>query len=119
MLEVRETWKLSQPIISRCIPICITRTRSFRSERAYQIAQQLNLYKTQPDIDVKNIKLSDIIEFRKKAYDPIQIIHSIVKEYGLNNKDVLNIFKKIGAGYSAWIQLAYFLAAFSSKTKDT
>jgi DNA polymerase III delta prime subunit len=119
MLEVRETWKLSQPIISRCIPICITRNRSFRSERSYQIAQQLNLYKSNSEIDVKNMKLNDIIELRKKAYDPIHIIYSIVKEYGINNKDVLNIFKKIGAGYSPWIQLAYFLSAFSSKTKDT
>jgi hypothetical protein len=119
MLEVRETWKLSQPIISRCIPICITRSRSFRSERSYQMAQQFNLYKNQDDIDVKNISLKDIITFRKKAYDPIQIIHLILKEYGLANNDVLKMFKKIGAGYSPWIQLAYFLAAFSSKTKDT
>jgi hypothetical protein len=119
MLEVRETWKLSQPIISRCIPICISRSRSFRSERSYQIAHQLNLYKNQPDIDIKSISLKDIITFRKKAYDPIQIIHLILKEYGLANNDVLKMFKKIGAGYSPWIQLAYFLAAFSSKTKDT
>jgi DNA polymerase III delta prime subunit len=119
MLEVRETWKLSQPIISRCIPICISRNRSFRSERSYQIAEQLNLYKSNSEIDVKNMKLNDIIELRKKAYDPIHIIYSIVKEYGINNKDVLNIFKKIGAGYSPWIQLAYFLSALSSKTKDT
>ena len=119
MLEVRETWKLSQPIISRCIPICISRNRSFRSERSYQIGEQLNLYKSNSEIDVKNMKLNDIIELRKKAYDPIHIIYSIVKEYGINNKDVINIFKKIGAGYSPWIQLAYFLSAFSSKTKDT
>jgi len=119
MLEVRETWKLSQPIISRCIPICITRLKSFRSERSYQIAEQLNLYKNQDDIDVKKISLKDIITFRKKAYDPIQIIHLILKEYSLANKDVIKMFKKIGAGYSAWIQLAYFLAAFSSKTNDT
>ena len=45
MLEVRETWRLSQPIISRCVPICISKTTSYRSERAYQLAKNLKIYK--------------------------------------------------------------------------
>jgi len=117
MLEVRETWKLSQPIISRCIPICITRNKSFRSERSYQIAKQLNLFTDYQIIDIKNLKLKDIIELRKKAYDPILILQSF-----LNNsyymKEVIQIFKKIGSGYSAWIQLAY-LIAFIQQSKDS
>jgi len=110
MLEVRETWRLSQPIISRCVPICISRTKSFRSERSYKIAKYLHLYNELPDIDIKQITLSDIIVLRKKGYDPIQIMYQLIQEYTLNNKDILNIFKKIGAGYSCWIQLAYFIA---------
>ena len=117
MLEVRETWKLSQPIISRCVPICISRNKSFRSERAYQLAKNLHLYNEYPDIDVNTLSLKDIIILRKKAYDPISIIYKLIHSNSLTNKDILNMFKKIGAGYSPWIQLSYFIAV-SSKTKD-
>jgi len=117
MLEVRETWKLSQPIISRCIPICITRNKSFRSERSYQIAKQLKLFTDYPKIDIKNLKLKDIFELRKKAYDPIIILQSFLNESSYM-KEVITIFKKIGSGYSAWIQLAY-LIAFIQQSKDS
>jgi DNA polymerase III delta prime subunit len=92
MLEVRETWKLSQPIISRCVPICISRNKSFRSERAYQLAKNLHLYNEYPDIDVNTLSLKDIIILRKKAYDPISIIYKLIHSNSLTNKDILNMF---------------------------
>lgn len=117
MLEVRETWRLTQPIISRCVPICISKTNSYRSERAYKMANYLHLYDEQPSLDVSSLTLSDIITLRKKGYDPIKLIHQFIEHYSLKNKEVVIMFKNIGAGYSAWIQLANFIA-LSSKTKD-
>ena len=117
MLEVRETWRLSQPIISRCVPICISKTTSYRSERAYQLAKNLKIYNELPSVDVKLLVLKDIIDLRKKAYDPIKLMYQLIEEYTLKDKNVLIMFKNIGAGYSAWIQLANFIA-LTSKTKD-
>jgi len=117
MLEVRETWRLSQPIISRCVPICISKTTSFRNKRAYQIAKRLHIYDDLPSVNVKSLVLKDIITLRKKGYDPIQLIYQFIEQYTLKDKNLLIMFKNIGAGYSAWIQLANFIA-LSSKTKD-
>ena len=117
MLEVRETWRLTQPIISRCVPICISKTSSYRSERAYKMANYLHLYDEQQSVDVNSLSLSDITTLRKKGYDPIKLIHQFIEHYSLKNKEVVIMFKNIGAGYSAWIQLANFIA-LSSKTKD-
>lgn len=112
MLEVRETWKLTQPIISRCIPICITRNNSYRSERSYQLAHSLKLLKSNDTINIDNITLNDIIQFRKKGYDPIAILNMFPPN------ETKDIFKKIGSGFSPWIQLSYFIA-LNQKTKDT
>jgi len=117
MLEVRETWRLTQPIISRCVPICISKTSSYRSERAYTMANYLHLYDEQELVDIKSLTLNDITTLRKKGYDPIKLIHQFIEHYSLKNKEVVIMFKNIGAGYSAWIQLANFIA-LSSKTKD-
>jgi long-subunit acyl-CoA synthetase (AMP-forming) len=117
MLEVRETWRLTQPIISRCVPICISKTSSYRSEKAYKIASYLHLYEEQQSVDIKSLTLSDIISLRRKGYDPIKLIYQFIEHYSLKNKEVVIMFKNIGAGYSAWIQLANFIA-LSSKTKD-
>jgi DNA polymerase III delta prime subunit len=118
MLEVREPWKMSPPILSRCIPIFIN-NNSYRYTRNYQIAKQLKLIYDTPDIKLENIKTYDIIEFRKKGYDPIHIINSIFKNN--YNSEVINIVKNIGKGFSPWVQLAYYIQkvrAVSSKTNE-
>ena len=95
MLEVRETWRLTQPIISRCVPICISKTTSYRSERAYQLATHLHLYDELPSVDLKSLCLNDIITLRKKGYDPIKLIHKFIEHYSLKNKEILTVNNKI------------------------
>jgi hypothetical protein len=56
MLEVREPWKLSPPIISRCIPINMTSKYSFRSVKNSKLANQYNLIPI-----VKPLKREDIL----------------------------------------------------------
>jgi DNA polymerase III delta prime subunit len=109
MLEIREPWKLSPPIISRCIPICMNNTTSFRMQKNIAIALQNNLVKVLPEIEYNNINYKNIIEFRREAYDPYKIIYKLAEKYKWN-KDIIDIIKKIGAGYSPWIQVTYFLA---------
>ena len=116
MLEVREPWKLSPPILSRCIPINMTSTQSFRYQKNYSLANKLNLISNKKNININELNLNDIINLRKNGYDPIEIIYSLGNYYNWNTNST-EMLKRVGAGYSPWIQLTYFLALIN-KTKD-
>lgn len=113
MLEVREPWKLSPPIISRCIPIFIQSKYSFRSQRNIQIANKYNLIPKLKPLKKEDITVQSLVEYRKLGYDPFDIINLFDKD-----KHLLNIYRQIGLGSSPWIQLGYFIAVYS-KLKDT
>lgn len=116
MLEVREPWKLSPPILSRCIPITINSKHSFRYQKNLAIANKCNLISETPINNISDITLKDIIFFRKNAYDPIKIIYSLANHYNWDYNST-EIIKKIGSGYSPWIQLSYYIAVIN-RTKD-
>jgi DNA polymerase III delta prime subunit len=116
MLEVREPWKLSPPILSRCIPITINSKHSFRYQKNLAIANKCNLISETPINNISDITLKDIIFFRKNAYDPIKIIYSLANHYNWDYNSTETI-KKIGSGYSPWIQLSYYIAVIN-RTKD-
>jgi len=107
MLEVREPWKLSPPIISRCIPINMTSKYSFRYIKNYQVANQFNLIPFIKPLKKEDITLQNITKLRKQSYDPFEII----KLFDID-KNVLNMYQQIGVGSSPWIQLAYFIAVY-------
>jgi len=107
MLEIREPWKLSPPILSRCILINMNTNKSFRYMKNIQIANKFNLIPSLPVIDVKNLQVSSIYNLRKMGYDPLEIIENYSKVIDVNI--VIDIYKKIGAGFSPWIILAYYL----------
>lgn len=112
MLEVREPWKLSPPIISRCVPICIN-SSSFRSQKNNRAANYLHLLPSFPELKASDITLKSLIQLRKDGRDPIDIINLF-----MDKPEVLTMYKHIGLGCSPWIQLAHFLAV-CSQTKDT
>jgi len=107
MLEVREPWKLSPPIISRCIPINMTSKYSFRSVKNSKLANQYNLIPIVKPIKREDITLQNITKLRKQGCDPFEII----KLFDID-KNVLNMYQQIGVGSSPWIQLAYFIAVY-------
>ena len=112
MLEVREPWKLSPPIISRCVPICMN-SISFRNQKNLRLADKFHLETTSREIKASEITLKSLIQLRKDGHDPITLINLFI-----DNPNVLTIYKNIGLGGSPWIQLAHFLAV-CSQTKDT
>jgi DNA polymerase III delta prime subunit len=116
MLEVREPWKLSPPILSRCIPISMNSKHSFRFQKNIAIANKCSLMTNTPCKNISELTLSDIIQLRKNAYDPIEIIYSLANHYNWDYNST-EIVKKIGAGYSPWIQLSYYIAVIN-RTKD-
>jgi DNA polymerase III gamma/tau subunit len=106
MLEVREPWKLSPPILSRCIPICMNSKYSFRSIKNNQVANKYNLINVLKPLKKEDITLQSISKLRAQGYDPFDII----KLFEID-KNLLNMYRQIGIGCSPWIQLAYFIAA--------
>ena len=107
MLEVREPWKLSPPIISRCIPINMTSKYSFRSIKNNKLANQNNLIPIVKPLKREDITLQNLSKIRRQGYDPFEII----KLFDID-KNVLNMYQQIGVGSSPWIQLAYFIAVY-------
>uniref|UniRef100_A0A6C0D7P1 ATPase AAA-type core domain-containing protein n=1 Tax=viral metagenome TaxID=1070528 RepID=A0A6C0D7P1_9ZZZZ len=106
MLEAREPWKLSPPILSRCIPICMNSKYSFRSIKNNQVANKYNLINVLKPLKKEDITLQSISKLRAQGYDPFDII----KLFEID-KNLLNMYRQIGIGCSPWIQLAYFIAA--------
>jgi DNA polymerase III delta prime subunit len=116
MLEVREPWKLSPPILSRCIPININTRYSFRHQRNYSIAKEYKLINKKVYKPINEIHLNDVPYLREIGYDPIELVYNLADYYKYDS-NVTEMIKRIGAGYSPWLQLAYFLAVIH-KTKD-
>lgn len=106
-LEVREPWKLSPPILSRCTVINIPTHQSFRKNKNVELAKNLALIK---DIKLKSdITWKDISTLRKGAVDPMEVLQECIKKYGWSNINLQTCIRGIGAGKSPWPQIALFL----------
>jgi hypothetical protein len=107
-LEVRELWKLSPPILSRCTVVSMRAEHSYRHARNVTIAQHLGL---QCGLGALKAVPSwkEIPAMRRAGEDPYRIMEAILSTYGPENYDVQNCMKAIGSGSSAWIQITHFL----------
>lgn len=106
-LEVREPWKLSPPILSRCTVINIPSHNSFRKQRNQEVARNLGFPIDKP---LKtHITWRDIAALRKEGVDPNLILQYCVDTYGWSNVALQNCIRGIGAGKSPWAQIVYFL----------
>jgi DNA polymerase III delta prime subunit len=108
-LEVREVWKLSPPILSRCTIIGMKADQSFRSVRNDSIARQLGL---PPSTSIVAIPVwSEIPALRKRGEDPYAILKACIAVDGITTPALQRCLKMIGSGSSPWIQLACYLYA--------
>jgi DNA polymerase III delta prime subunit len=113
-LEVRELWKMSSPILSRCTIISMKSDKSFRSEKNLQKAIHLGLVSSAPKITPS---LQELPALRKNAEDPYKLIENLLDLNSTStplSKHAMKSIKMIGAGFSPWIQLASILAASSA-----
>jgi len=107
-LEVRELWKLSPPILSRCKVVTMRSESSYRSSRNTTMA--VNLGVIQYTAPMKNPPVwSDIPRLRQEGEDPYRILESLLEAYGLQDKAVRECYRAIGAGSSPWIQVTKLL----------
>jgi len=107
ILEVREPWKLSPPILSRCQIISMSSNISYRQKRNIEIAKRCNLPIVQEFKSVPSWK--DIPELRKQGADPYAILRKCIEVYGIENLELQECIRGIGSGSSAWIQITKFL----------
>jgi hypothetical protein len=115
-LEVREIWKLSPPILSRCTIITMRADTSYRTSRNISIARHLGL--VAPAI-FSIPAWNEIPECRKRGEDPYDILKEIVNKYGIEDVHVQECIRACGAGSSPWIQISKFVLIKSASGKSS
>ena len=108
-LEVRELWKMSPPVLSRCTIIQMNSDTSYRLYQKRGLAISLGLLDKVEHIP-ESIGWRDIPALRRAGVDPHKCMDSIFKRGGSSlNSDAIEALRAIGAGSSPWIQLTQYL----------
>lgn len=108
-LEVRELWKMSSPILSRCTVVSMKSESSYRSRMNNQKAIQYGLIGMATPITYNTIKFKDLPALRRAGEDPCAILNSFLGKSDEIPKELIEAIRAIGAGSSPWIQLAKYL----------
>ena len=117
-LEVREIWKMSPPILSRCSIVSMRAETSYRILRNKHLAEHLQLIPSNSQAQLRIPTWKEIPALREKGEDPYAIIDAIVKTYGIRMREVQDCIRQIGAGSSPWIQLSQFLLQVRPATDE-
>jgi len=106
ILEAREVWKFSQPILSRCLLVTMSNEISYRQQKNKAIADKLGIVTSQSNDSEQQTPVDFIYQSRLLAADP----YILIEEYQKSNKELYqNALRAIGSGKSPWIQLAHLL----------
>jgi replication-associated recombination protein RarA len=115
-LEVRELWKMSPPVLSRCTIISMKSSTSFRKQRNIQRAVTLGLLESNPPLGTAS--WSEIPALRQAAADPYEYLESLILKDTTNLTNAgIEAFRAVGAGSSPWIQLAQYLMSSAEGIK--
>ena len=116
-LEVRELWKLSPPILSRCTVVTMRSDQSYRVMRNATLAGHIGLLAAPMTGD--NLPAwQDIPRLRAEGRDPYQIIELLMERYGIQDIMLQDCIRAIGSGSSPWIQLSKFLLNSPPRSKS-
>lgn len=107
VLEVREPWKLSPPILSRCTIVNMPSKVSYRKSKNIEEGKRLGLIHN--TVLSQTLTWSDIPQLRKEGVDPFDVFDLCFKKYGWDDKVLQKCIAAIGSGASPWAQLAFFL----------
>ena len=103
-LEVRDLWKLSPPILSRCNVVTMRSNNSFRRAKNEALAASLGIRR---DTERALPDWSSIPALRTQGADPYKVLMDhMVHNY--NDVDLQECIRACGAGSSPWIQLATY-----------
>lgn len=97
VLEVREAWKLADPILSRCQIIELNNDKSYRKILIEKIhAKDARIIPEKPRTFIEWKKTLTML--RREAYDPYDVLMAW-------NPSISNI-SAVGSGKSVWVQVA-------------
>jgi hypothetical protein len=97
-LEVRELWKLSPPILSRCTVVPMRINTSYRTKRNETLAFHMGI-RTVSELHTEEIPdWKDIPLLRRKGEDPYILLQRLLSSYGPMNRDIQELIRAIGAG---------------------
>ena len=105
-LEVREIWKMSPPILSRCTIVPMKSNSSFRQQQNVQKAVVFGLLKQTQFPKLNSWR--DIPAARANGHDPNDLIEQHILS-GDINKEGIEAIRAVGSGSSPWIQLTQYL----------
>ncbi len=112
VLEAREMWKLSPPILSRCTVVSMRSDISIRSQMNTQRAIALGLLTSGSASVAEARHWNEIPALRAAGADPYALFQDIFQTAPLTSatqKLAIETQRSIGAGSSPWIQLAKYL----------
>lgn len=111
VLEVREMWKMSPPILSRCTIHAVKSDISVRNQRNTQRAISLGLLPGDT-ARIGDLTWKSIPAARNAAADPFHLFQEKMKAAPItttSQKDLIEAWRAIGAGSSPWVQLTNYL----------
>lgn len=113
VLEVRDVWKLSAPILSRCIIKTLPTENSYRRTLIEGKARGLDLWNP---VTVPNdiLDISSFREFHKKAGNPIDYLLEILRQHP-NHAHVKEGIRRWQAGHSPWAQVSWLVLLLRSE----
>ena len=113
VLEVRDIWKLSSPILSRCIIKTLPNETSFRRTMIEGKARELGLW--QPvDLPTDLLSLTAVDEYKRAGGDPMVYMKRLVQLYP-KHPMVRESLRRSLAGYSLWAQVAWLVCLLRSE----
>lgn len=113
ILEVRDIWKLSSPITSRCIIKTLPSETSYRRTMIEGKARQLGLFQEVP-LPSDLLDPSQFQEFRRKAGNPVTYLYQLLMNYP-QSAEVREGIRRWQAGHSPWTQVAWLVLLLRSK----
>jgi DNA polymerase III delta prime subunit len=108
VLEVRELWKLSPPILSRCNVVSMRSEISYRHKRNHDFARSLGIQIDEAET-VSIPAWQEIPQLRKEGRDPYAALNALIETHGPEHRGIQECMRAIGAGMSPWIQISRFL----------
>ena len=117
ILEVRELWKMSPPVLSRCTIIQMKSDTSYRLQKKYSLANSIGLLNDIKGLPEK-ITWRDIPALRRSGADPYKCIEKLTSNNNFElDANAIETIRAIGAGSSPWIQLTQYLMRLEEESE--
>jgi hypothetical protein len=113
VLEVRDIWKLSAPILSRCIVKTLPSEHSFRRTMIEGKARTLGLWNQIP-LPTDLLDVDQLKEFLRLSGNPTEYLLELLRVFP-SIPQVREGVRRWQAGHSAWVQVSWLVLLLRSE----